>query len=129
MEALRLHHLGIACHDIERAVSDFEATVGVAARGPVIHDRQQDAHVCLVTLADGSRFELVSGPRVEGLVRKGLTYYHVCYEVDDLDKAVSELLTRRCRLVSAPAEAPLFDGRRVAFLHSRLGLFELLESR
>ena len=126
MGGLRFHHTGIACRDIPEALAFLEATHPVREKTAIVRDAAQNADVCLVTLADGSRLELVSGPVVENLVRKGITYYHVCYEVDDLDAEVGALRARRCRVVSGPTAAPLFGGRKVAFLYSPLGLIELL---
>lgn len=92
----------------------------------IVHDEVQRADVCLVTLTDGTRIELVSGPTVEKLVRKGLSYYHVCYEVEDLEGALAAMEAHGCVRVSGPCAAPLFGGRSVAFVYSPLGLIELL---
>lgn len=96
--------------------------------GPV-HDPLQDATVCLLECEGGLRIELVSGEAVAGLVRKGMSWYHNCYEVDDINAAIAELGERRCIVAREPREAVLFGGRRVAFLYSPLGLIELLEAR
>ncbi len=79
-----------------------------------------------MTLRDGTKFELVSGEIVANLVKKSMSYYHVCYEVDDIDSAIAQMEKNSCRIVSGPIEAALFDQRRVAFLYSPIGLVELL---
>ena len=129
MAVLRFHHTGIACRDIAEALAFVESVHAVVERSDIVHDAGQDADVCLVTLADGSALEFVSGPVVANLVSKGISTYHLCYEVADLDAAIADLTSQRCRVVSGPTAAPLFDGRQVAFLFSPLGLIELLAAR
>jgi methylmalonyl-CoA/ethylmalonyl-CoA epimerase len=129
MAALRFHHTGIACRDIAETLAFVASVHAVVERSAIVHDAGQDADVCLLTLADGSALELVSGPVVANLVRKGISSYHVCYEVADLDAAIADLTSQRCRVVSGPTPAPLFDGRQVAFLFSPIGLIELLAAR
>lgn len=125
---LRVHHVGIACRDLPAVRRFVEATHAIVAATDVVHDDFQDADLCLLTDASGLGIELVAGPVVANLVQKGHTYYHLCYEVDDLDQTVAWLESERCRLVREPAPAPLFDGRRVCFLFGPTGLIELLEA-
>jgi len=47
--------------------------------------------------------------------------------VPDITTAIQRLGDSRCRLVSGPTPAVLFDGRHVSFLLSPTGLIELLE--
>lgn len=85
--------------------------------------------MCLLECVDGLRIELVSGAAVAGLVSKGMTWYHNCYEVEDIASAIDALAQARCVLAREPRPAVLFGGRQVAFLYSPLGLLELLETR
>jgi len=129
MTDLRVHHVGIACRDLAATRQFVEATHTIVAVTEVIHDDFQDADLCLLTDRSGLGIELVAGPVVANLIARGHTYYHLCYEVDDLDQAVAWLEISRCRVVREPAPAPLFDGRRVCFLFGPTGLIELLEAR
>jgi methylmalonyl-CoA/ethylmalonyl-CoA epimerase len=123
----RVHHVGVACRAIEPVRAWIHATHQVAADSGVIHDPCQRADLCLLSLDDGAALELVSGAAVDGLVERGHSYYHLCYEVAGLDAAIAGLEAEACRLVSPPAPAVLFEGRRVAFLLGPAGLVELLE--
>ena len=124
----RVHHVGVACRAIEPARSWVHATHRVRADSGVVHDPNQRADLCLLSLDDGAALELVAGPAVAGLVERGHSYYHLCYEVADLDATVAGLDAERCRPVAPPSPAVLFDGRRVAFLLGPAGLIELLEA-
>ena len=123
---LRFHHVGIACRNVRRTLKFITDSHPVKRATEILYDANQKADVCLVTLEDGTSLELVSGEIVANLTKKGMTYYHICYEVDDIDASVDRLTRDRCRLVSGPTEAILFDQRKVAFLYSPMGLIELL---
>ena len=81
----------------------------------------------MLAMPDGSYIELVSGAVVANFVKKRVTYYHICYEVDDISKAIEEMSKNGALVVSPPKPAILFGNRNVAFLMSPIGLVELLE--
>ncbi|MDQ2729295.1 MAG: VOC family protein [Actinomycetota bacterium] len=124
---LAVHHVGIACRDLPAVRRFVEATHTIVAATDVVHDDVQEADLCLLTDRSGLHIELVAGPVVANLLRKGHTYYHLCYEVEDLESTVAWLETEGCRQLRPPTPAPLFDGRRVCFLVSPTGIIELLE--
>ncbi|OUS01163.1 hypothetical protein A9Q81_09900 [Gammaproteobacteria bacterium 42_54_T18] len=52
--------------------------------------------------------------------------YHVCYKVDDFDKAYRALVALETLVVTKPFESYLFDGYRVSHMHNEsIGLFEI----
>jgi methylmalonyl-CoA/ethylmalonyl-CoA epimerase len=126
--ARRFHHVGIACRDIQRTRAWVCETFPVTADSGVVHDPVQDADLCLLDIEDQPAFELVSGPMVEGMLRRKNSYYHVCYEVDEITDAIAHFEAHGSRLISGPVPAVLFDGRPVAFLLSPIGLVEVLGS-
>ena len=60
-------------------------------------------------------------------IKKNITYYHVCYEVDNLQEAMTSF--KNSIVISNPVKAILFDNRKVAFLLTPIGIVELLEMR
>lgn len=124
---MRHHHVGCACKDIEKTAEKL-CKLFSAERGQTIYDPEQDANLCMLTMPDGTFVELVSGNVVEGYLKKRMSYYHICYEVDDLEDAIDSLGSKGAVVVSSPKPAILFDGRRVAFVMTPIGLVELLEA-
>jgi methylmalonyl-CoA/ethylmalonyl-CoA epimerase len=122
----RVHHVGIACRDIERTRAWVCETFPVTADSGVVHDPVQDADLCLLDIEDQPAFELVSGAMVEGMLRRRNSYYHVCYEVDEITDAIAHFEAHGSRRISGPVPAVLFGGRPVAFLLSPIGLVEVL---
>lgn len=128
---LKFHHVGIACHKIERTLP-FYLSQGYSA-APVIDDPVQHVRVCFLDKADAPRLELLeplddSSPVARTLSTAGVTPYHLCYEVHDIEDAIRLLRGQRFLLVSGPVAAPAMENHRVAFLFKKdTGLIELVE--
>lgn len=125
---MKFHHIGIAVENIEQALCSLKQQYPVIETTDIIWDESQNASLCMATLEDGFKIELVSGETVKGWIKRGQSLYHVCYQVNNLDIE----LEKRCQyagnvLVSSPKEAELFHKKRVAFIKTELGLVELLE--
>lgn len=123
---MKFHHVGIACRDIQAEIQNISAIHEIIAQSPVVIDEQQNAELVLLTLSDGTNLELISGKQVEGLLKKNITYYHLCFEVEDIRAEIDRLEKENAKLLSPPKPAPLFDNREVAFLHVSYGIIELL---
>ena len=66
---------------------------------------------------------------ISAQLKQGTKLLHLCFRVPDLDAAVQAARRKGLMLISRPAPAVAFDGRRIVWLYSSvLGLFELLES-
>lgn len=123
----KIHHIGIACQDINRSIDDFKKYHNVVWQSNIVEDTYQNAQLCLLKTDMGLDYEFISGTQVERMVKKGISYYHICYEVTSLEESISELISRGAIMVSEPKPALLFDNRRVAFLYLPYGLVELVE--
>ena len=123
---MKLHHIGVACKDIEEEIRKFSRIHQVTHCTPAVFDPAQQATLALLTLIDGTLIELVAGRPVETLLKKNITYYHLCFEVEDIDKEIDRLMSDDAILLSPPTPALLFGGRKVAFLHVSYGIIELL---
>src|SRR5215831_16847932 len=106
---MRFHHIGIACRDISVALDSVRRLHDIVAQSDVVLDEQQNANLCLVTTRDGFALELISGPQVEGLLKRGVSYYHVCYAVDGIDSAIDRLTEAGAVLCSPPKPSVLFE--------------------
>jgi methylmalonyl-CoA/ethylmalonyl-CoA epimerase len=123
---MKFHHVGIACRDIAEEIQNISAIHEIIDQSPVVTDKAQNAELVLLTLSDGTHLELISGKQVEGMLKKNITYYHLCFEVDDIRAEIDRLEKQHAKLLSPPTPAPLFDNREVAFLHVSYGIIELL---
>lgn len=125
---MRIHHVGIACADIEEVNSEFSKYHKIIKQSDVVYDPQQKAQLCMVHSNIGLDVEFICGEQVAKIVKNEISYYHLCYEVDDLDSTIEQHMKLDAKLISEPKPAVLFDGRRVAFLYLSYGLVEFVET-
>ena len=140
------HHVGIAVHSIEAALPFFcgvlSMTPALPAYAPSLQPTVTPSQRVKVLLlwCGNTMVELVEpmptaqgeepAPVLKGLKERTETMYHFCIEIDHLEEALAELQQRHmCVMVAAPAAAPAFEDRRVAFVYSEStrNLIELLE--
>ena len=119
MEALRIHHLGVAVDDLDEAVG----TYGRLFRAEVEHRatvEHQGVEAASLRVGD-SRVELLASlgdetPVGKFLAKRGPGMHHVAYEVADLSAALRVLSDSGAELIDERPRAGLF-GLQVAFLH------------
>jgi methylmalonyl-CoA/ethylmalonyl-CoA epimerase len=129
---MRLHHVGVVVRDIAAYGAAFEIT-GMHASSQLYYDPVQKVRIQFWSDAAGQTIELVepaaADSPVQEALRKGGGLNHLCFEVDDLDAKVRELLERGGLPVCAATPAVAFGGRRIAFLFlPELNLVELVEA-
>lgn len=124
---MKFHHIGIAVKNIEKELENYKSILDIEITEEIIFDSNQSARLCMLTLKDGTKFELVEGIPVKEYLKKGVQMYHVCYEVLDIDEEIMRLEQKHSIVVSGPSPAVLFKGKKVAFLYTAIGLIELVE--
>lgn len=124
---MRIHHIGIACEDIHLEIQKLQEIHDVESTSDIVFDKNQNANLCLVKIKDGISLELISGNQVKSLIKKKISYYHICYEVDNIEDEIKRILNTGGILMSEPKPALLFNNRKVAFLMVSYGIIELLE--
>lgn len=131
MEGIRFHHIGIACKEIDKTAEAY-ARIGYS-KGETVFDPLQDINICFLTHPEMPLVELLSpadekSPVVQILEKNGVTPYHTCYTVSNLDDAVKAFRRLKYVVVSKAKEACAIEGRRVAFLYNAdMGLIEFVE--
>lgn len=130
LPGLTFHHVGLACQDLAVETA-AHAQLGFVAEGSVFEDPHQGVRGSFQVLGP-FRVELLEPlddrSPLTAWLQRGVKLYHVCYETDDLDAALTALTARGHRVVSPPAPAVAFAGRPVAFAMLRTrSLVELLQ--
>lgn len=130
----RLHHTGLLVTDIAAAASGLLERFGYRSASAVIEDPLQTAQVQFLHLpGTGHWLELVAPnskqSKLSNALRKGGGLHHLCYEVTAIEAACSHLREQAMLLLSHPAPAVAFGGRRIAWFMDRTGLLiELVEA-
>jgi methylmalonyl-CoA/ethylmalonyl-CoA epimerase len=131
-QQLIFHHIGVACRDIEKTKT-FYLELGYVAT-PTVDDPLQHVRVAFLVKPGEPRLELLEplddqSPVLRTLSASGVSPYHMCYMVEDIEEAVASLRQRRFLLVNGPVPACAMNNCRVAFLfHKDTGLIELVEA-
>jgi len=102
--------------------------------GP-FHDPIQKVIVSFLSRSDDDvvEIEVVAPLTADSPVRSMLNQnrggaYHLCFETSDLERALVHVKRQGCLLVSGPAPATAFGGRRIAWFYAPTKqLFELVE--
>lgn len=127
----KFHHIGVAVNDIEVTASVY-GQVGYH-RSASIFDPVQNVNICWLTLEGYPTVELLApvdetSPVCKTLEKNGVTPYHTCWIVPNIEEAGQKLRKQRYVMVSKPADAVAFCGSRVAFFFNKaVGLIELVE--
>lgn len=127
----KFHHIGVAVNDIDTTAAIYED--GGYRMSDIIFDPIQNVNICWLTREGFPTVELLApvdetSPVCKTLEKNGVTPYHTCYVVENIDEAAKKLRKDRYVMVSKPAEAVAFKGSRVAFFYNKnIGLIELVE--
>lgn len=131
------HHLGMAVANINKSIKDFWG-LGWTWNGEIINDDVRNVKLAFLKRYDSNDLlELVSPMNDNSPVSNILTTmknvatpYHICYEVEDIEKTIDILKNRKYILTDDVKPAVAFNNKRVAFLLNRdAGLVELVETK
>jgi methylmalonyl-CoA/ethylmalonyl-CoA epimerase len=119
VQALGIHHLGVAVDDLDEAVTTYERIFGARLEHRETVP-EQGVEAASLKVGEG-RVELLASLGAETPVGKFLTkrgpgMHHVAYEVSDVRAAIDELAEDGVELVDEKPRRGLF-GLEVAFLH------------
>jgi methylmalonyl-CoA/ethylmalonyl-CoA epimerase len=129
---LVFHHIGILVGNIEGAIGNYEKIFGKFNISEVYAIESQNVKVCFIGITSSAYIELIQplseNSVVSKLLKKNISYYHIGYEVDDIEREVEKLI----ELNYKPFEyfnSEAFDGRKCIFLFSPdAHLIELIQS-
>ena len=129
---MKFHHIGVAVNSIE-TTAPLYVEAGYSSSQTIV-DPKQNIRICWLTKDGEPTVELLQAvdgesPVVKTLEKNGVTPYHTCYIVENIDDACKKLRKMKYMLVSRPVEAVAFCGSKVCFLYNKdMGLIELVES-
>ena len=128
----KFHHIGVAVNDIDSTAAVYEQ--GGYRRSASVFDPEQNVTVCWLTRKGSPTVELISpgdkNSPVSGILEKvGVSPYHCCYVVNNLEAAVARLRKQKYVALGKPVKAVALRGSRICFLFNKnIGLIELAEA-
>jgi methylmalonyl-CoA/ethylmalonyl-CoA epimerase len=130
-------HVGVAVPSLEPAIEFYRTLFGYHVASGPFEDPIQKVRVVFLALSsdDLAQIELIEpiaeDSPVQSMLRKGSGgAYHLCMQTADLDAAIKHAAANGCAVLSQPAPAVAFAGRRIAWIYTPARqLFELLEAK
>ena len=84
---MKFHHIGIATKDIEKTLKEYEKIHDVVHSSDIIYDAEQDSYLAYVETNESLNIEYIAGDKVKNFIEKGISFYHVCYTIENKDKS------------------------------------------
>jgi len=129
-EDFKFHHIGYAVKDIIKT-AEFYLSAGWRLT-EIQNDLIQNTKIAFLIKKEMPLIELVApisetSPITSTLEKSGITPYHICYEVDNIEKSIHKLKNLRFLELFEPVKAIAFDNRKICYLYNRdVGLIEIL---
>ena len=126
-------HVGYLTGDICSTAKEFSRLGYIM--GDIVNDDTQRTKICFLTKPGEVRIELVepyddNKTMEKMLTKRGVTTYHICYEVDDVDQEYDKLIKDNWTALFKPVAAQAFDNRRICyFCNSEIGFIELVNRK
>ena len=127
---MKLHHIGIVVPKISDSINDLSKFIQFQEIGIPTLIGSQKVNVCFLNLGD-INLELIEpindDSPVSTFTKNGGGFHHLCFETEDINKKLDELISNGARLVVSPTIG--FDQRTIAFvlLNMKNTNFNLIE--
>jgi methylmalonyl-CoA/ethylmalonyl-CoA epimerase len=121
---MKFHHVGIVTENIESAIRHHKDLFNLIPITEIVDDPIQKVSVVMLT-APGSEkgfIELISplsdDSPVSRMLKGKTRLYHLCFLVENIEKALRDFRSHGAIIISGPVPAKLYDGRRIAFVYT-----------
>ena len=109
--------MGYVTDDIAKTAETFRL-LGYTA-DQIVDDDTQRTRICFLRKEGEPNIELVEpfedNKTMQKMLKRGVTPYHTCYEVDDIMTAYEEMVDQDFTPLFKPVAAPAFDNRLICY--------------
>ena len=128
---MSFHHIGCLTDNMEECLMVYSQGLGFTNISKIYSIADQKVKVCFIETGPGTFLELVEPLGDNAMLRKILKsknpYYHIGYQVDDINRSISRMQDEGCYLVNK-FRSEAFQHKWCAFLYTReMHLIELIE--
>jgi methylmalonyl-CoA/ethylmalonyl-CoA epimerase len=134
MNEFVFHHIGVAVHEIQKAIPIYRELFGYELTSGPFDDPIQKVSACFLSRGDGDTvIELVAPLGLDSPVtrtlKRGGSVYHICYQVPDMKASIKHLTEKGSFLISGPDPAVAFNQKEIAWLMTETDLLvELVQA-
>ena len=135
MGILKLHHIGIVVENIKKSLGELTEFLEFDKINVPTLVGSQKVNVCFLKTG-GTNIELIEPAEknspVTNFVQKGGGFHHLCFEVEDIDNEIENMVQKGARVIVKPTIG--FENRLIAFLllnmkNTNCNLIELAEEK
>lgn len=133
---MKLHHVGIVVSNIQDSLGELEKYFTFESTSIPTLVGSQKVNVCFLKVGQ-PYIELIEpasndSPVTSFLNKNGGGFHHLCFEVDNIHKAVDEMEKKGARVVVKPVTG--FENRLIAFVmlnvkNTKCNLIEFAEAK
>jgi len=128
MKIEKIEHIGIAVKSIKGAMKFYGDVLNLDL-SEIIDVPNRKLRMAFIELS-GTKLELLEsmgeGSVIDKFIqKKGEGIHHICFEVEDFDKAVSELKDKKVEFVDEPRIGA--EGKKIVFLQPKNAFGVLIE--
>lgn len=132
---MKLHHVGIVVPKIQNSLGELTKFLSFETIGIPTLIGSQKVNVCFLKIGQ-SYLELIepasSNSPITNFVSKGGGFHHLCFEVKDINKEISDLEKKGAKIIVKPIKG--FEDRLIAFVmltmkNTKCNLIELAEEK
>ena len=118
----KVNHIGIAVKDLEQSLEIYRDLLGLELEGQ--HEVASQNVLTAFFPVGETHIELVQPTEgnvgvTKFLEKRGEGVHHVCFEVDDIEKALTDLQERGARLIDETPREIEGGKKKMAFLHPK----------
>ncbi len=130
----KLDHIGYLTGDLASTAKSFEI-LGYTACDVIYNDETQQTRICFLYKEGEPNIELVepyedNKTMQKMLTKRGVTPYHLCYEVDDIDAEYDKMIAKDWTPLFKPVAAVAFGNRKICyFFNGEIGFIELVNKQ
>lgn len=125
-------HIGYAVKDIQQTARHYVNAGWTLSE--IYLEKVQNTKIAFLYKEGFPTIELVApldetkSPVDSILAHDGVSPYHVCYEVNDIEQAVEDLYDEDFKPLFLPVKSVAMDNRKICYLHHlEIGFIELVE--
>ena len=132
---MKLHHVGIVVPKIQDSLGELTKFLSFETIGIPTLIGSQKVNVCFLKMGQ-SYLELIepasSNSPITNFVNKGGGFHHLCFEVKDINKEISDLEKKGAKIIVKPVKG--FEDRLIAFVmltmkNTKCNLIEFAEEK
>lgn len=133
LEDFRFHHIGIITNSIDCTLN-YYINAGYEIKSKKKFDPIQEVWICFLKKTGEPLIEIIepssnSTKFAEQLKKNGVSPYHICYEVSDINGSIKKLKAQKYIQLSQPLKAVAIENKLICFLYNKdIGLIELVQS-